>query len=225
VDTTSLPALWAAAWPYITAIVAAASTLDAALPQPAPGSHWLIIRKVISFLAINVGNASNGKQPDFVTWIVRIAEPVLQAQGIAPAPAAKAAEAPASPSAPSAAGPIATAVLVFALGAAGLLGLSACANMQDPTTTIVSVEAGYGAALAAENEYLASGKADPKVVKTLHDARTGVASVLDPIAAAAAKGQAPTSDQALAAQTALSAFQAALQANGLTPKTTNTGSK
>ena len=224
-DQTSFLALWAAAWPYITAIVAAASTLDAALPQPAPGSHWLIVRKVISFLAINVGNASNGKQPDFVTWIVRIAEPVLQGQGIAPAPAAKAAEAPASPAPPSAAGPIATAVLVLALGAAGLLGLSACSNMQDPTTTIVSVEAGYGAALAAENEYLASGKADPAVVKTLHDARTGVASVLDPIAAAAAKGHAPTSDQALAAQTALSAFQAALQANGLTPKTTTTGSK
>jgi hypothetical protein len=90
---------------------------------------------------------------------------------------------------------------------------------------IVSVEAGYGAALAAENEYLASGKADPAVVKTLRNARTGVAGVLDPIAAAAAKGTAPTSDQALAAQTALSAFQAALQANGLAPKITTTGSK
>ncbi len=221
-DHISLLALWAAAWPTITAIIAAASTLDAALPQPAPGSHWLIVRKVISFLAINVGNASNGKQPDFVTWIVRIAEPVLQGQGIAPAPAAKAAEAPASPAPPSAIGPAAIALL-FTLGMVGMLGLSACSNMRDPTTTIVSVEAGYGAALAAENEYLASGKADPAVVKTLHDARTGVAGVLDPIAAAAAKGHAPTSDQALAAQTALTAFQAALQANGLTPKTT-TGS-
>ena len=221
-DQLSLLALWAAAWPTITAIIAAASTLDAALPQPAPGSHWLIVRKVISFLAINVGNASNGKQPDFVTWIVRIAEPVLQGQGIAPAPAAKAAEAPASPAPPSAIGPAAIALL-FTLGMVGMLGLSACSNMRDPTTTIVSVEAGYGAALAAENEYLASGKADPAVVKTLHDARTGVAGVLDPIAAAAAKGHAPTSDQALAAQTALTAFQAALQANGLTPKTT-TGS-
>ena len=219
-DRLSLLALWAAAWPTITAIVAAASALDATLPQPQPGSHWLILRKVISFLAINVGNASNGKQPDFVTWIVRIAEPVLHAQGIAPIPAAKAAEPPAPPAPPSVAGPITTVALALALGAAGLLGLSACANMQDPTTTIVSVEAGYGAALAAENEYLASGKADPAVVKTLRDARTGVAQVLDPIAAAAAKGQAPTTDQALAAQTALSAFQAALQANGLTPKTT-----
>ena len=32
-DQLSLLALWAAAWPTITAIVAAASTLDAALPQ------------------------------------------------------------------------------------------------------------------------------------------------------------------------------------------------
>ena len=219
-DQLSLLALWAAAWPYITAIVAAASTLDAALPQPAPGSHWLILRKVISFLAINVGNASNGKQPDFVTWIVRIAAPVLQGQSTAPAKPTD----PPSAATATTAGPAATAALVLALGAAGLLGLSACANMQDPTTTIVSIEAGYGAALAAENEYLASGKADPKVVKTLREARTGVAQVLDPIAAAAAKGQAPTTDQALAAQTALSAFQAALQANGLTPKTTTTGS-
>ena len=81
-DQTSLLALWAAAGPYITAVIAAASTLDATLPQPTPGSHWLIIRKVISFLAINVGNASNGNQPDLVTWIVRIATPVLQAQGV-----------------------------------------------------------------------------------------------------------------------------------------------
>jgi hypothetical protein len=223
VDQTTFLAIWAAAWPFITAIIAAASALDAALPQPAPGSHWLLLRKAVSFLAINVGNASNGKQPDFVTWIVRIAEPVLQAQGIAPAPAAKAAEAPASPAPPSAIGPAAIALL-FALGMAGVLGLSACANLSDPTTTIVSVEAGYGAALAAENEYLASGKADPAVVKTLHEARTTVAHVIDPIATAAAKGQAPSSDQVLAAQTALATFQAALQAAGLTPKTTTTGS-
>jgi len=223
VDQTSLLALWAAAWPFITAVIAAASTLDAALPQPTPGSHWLIIRKVISFLAINVGNASNGKQPDLVTWIVRIATPVLQAQGVAPLAEVKTAEQAAVQTPTSATAPTAAAV-ILALGLAGVLGLSACANLSDPTTTIVSVEAGYGAALAAENEYLASGKADPAVVKTLHNARTAVAQVLDPIAAGAAKGQVPTSDQALAAQTALAAFQAALQANGLTPKPTTTGS-
>ena len=31
------------------------------------------------------GNASNGGQPSFVTWIIRIATPVLQAQGQMPA--------------------------------------------------------------------------------------------------------------------------------------------
>ena len=222
-DQTSLLALWAAAWPFITVIIAAASTLDATLPQPAPGSHWLLVRKLISFLAINVGNASNGRQPDFVTWIVRIATPVLQAKGIAPAAEAKPIEPPAVPTPAPTAGPT-VAVVVLLLGLAGALGLSACANLNDPTTVVVSVEAGYGAALAAENGYLASGKADPAVVKTLHDARTSVAQILDPIAAAAAKGQAASSDQALAAQTALTAFQAALQANGLTPKTTTTGS-
>ncbi len=92
-----------------------------------------------------------------------------------------------------------------------------------PNTVIVSVEAGQGAAVAAENEYLASGKADRDVVKTLHNAPTAVAQILDPIAAAAAKGQAPSSDQALAAQSALAAFQAVLQANGLKQKTTTVG--
>ena len=223
-DQTTLLALWAAAWPFITAAIAAASALDAALPQPKPGSHWLLLRKAISFLAINVGNASNGKQPDFVTWIVRIAAPVLQARGVASPASATAAEQPATPTpTPTSAAGSTAAAVVLALGLSGLLGLSACANLNDPTTVIVSVEAGYGAALAAENEYLVSGKADPAVVKTLHGARTSVAQVLDPIAAAAAKGQAPSSDQALAAQTALAAFQTALQAVGLTPKTT-TGS-
>jgi hypothetical protein len=222
VDQTTFLALWAAAWPFITAAIAAASALDAALPQPQPGSHWLLLRKAVSFLAINVGNASNGKQPDFVTWIVRIAAPVLQTRGVAPPAAANAVEPPPTPTPTSAVGSTAAAV-VLALGLAGVLGLSACTNLSDPTTVIVSVEAGYGAALAAENEYLASGKADPVVVKTLHEARTAVAQVIDPIAAAAAKGQAPSSDQALAAQTALAAFQAALQVVGLTPKTT-TGS-
>jgi hypothetical protein len=201
VDQTTFLAIWAAAWPFITAIIAAASALDAALPQPAPGSHWLLLRKAVSFLAINVGNASNGKQPDFVSWIVRIAAPVLQTQGVAPPAEGNTVEPPPTSTPTSAVGSTA-AVVALALGLAGVLGLSACANLSDPTTTIVSVEAGYGAALAAENEYLASGKADPAVVKTLHEARTTVAHVIDPIATAAAKGQAPSSDQVLAAQTA-----------------------
>ena len=178
---------------------------------------------MIANAAINIATAPNawqGQLPSIVTGILMIlypeavptasavGEPATQAPTHAPAPQ------------PTTQGTSTVAAAVLALGLVGLFGLAACANLDDPTTTIVSVEAGYGAALAAENEYLASGKADPAVVKTLHNARTGVAQVLDPIAAAAAKGTAPTSDQALAAQTALSAFQAALQANDLTPKTT-----
>lgn len=184
---------------------------------------------MIANAAINITSAPNAWQaqlPSIVTGILMVLYPEA-VQGTANAvvePAVVPAPAPVPAAAPQSSSASATAIaLLFALGMVGMLGLSACANLSDPTTTIVSVEAGYGAALAAENEYLASGKADPAVVKTLHNARTGVAQVLDPIAAAAAKGQAPTSDQALAAQTALSAFQAALQANGLTPKTT-TGS-
>lgn len=210
--------LWPHLWPYITMAVAVASTLDAVLPQPAPGSHWLILRKLISFVAVNVAHASNGAQPSFVTWIVRIAAPVLQAQGVKPAEPVTADPAP-QPSPSPVAGVVGALLLAVLIG----LGMSACANMQDPTTVVVSAESTYAAYMAAENTYLASGKADPKVVKILSNARTGVASVLDPLAAAAAKGQAPTSDQALAVNTALAAFQQALQANGLMPKPT-TGS-
>lgn len=71
-DISSLEAAWSAAWPIVTIAVAVASTLDAVLPQPAEGSHWLVLRKAISFIAVNVGNASNGKQPSFVTWLARI---------------------------------------------------------------------------------------------------------------------------------------------------------
>ena len=121
-----LAALWATAWPVITAIVALASTLDASLPQPAPGSHWLLVRKVISFLAVNVGNASNGSQPSFVTWIVRIATPVLQAQGQLPAAVA--------PPAPS---PTPTVIQVVAPMLAVLLvvgALAACASSSTATS-------------------------------------------------------------------------------------------
>jgi len=135
-DQTNLAAIWAAAWPFIAAIVAAASTLDASLPQPLPGSHWLIVRKVISFLAINVGNASNGKQPDFVTWIVRIAAPVLAAQN---------ASGNQTSNAPAASGGGATAAALVV--AAGLgLGLAACAD-KPPATGLFETRAAYDASV------------------------------------------------------------------------------
>jgi hypothetical protein len=66
-DLTTLLAALAAtplagAVPYVTAAIAAASVLDAALPQPKAGSLWLPLRKVISLLAGNVGHAANAEQ-------------------------------------------------------------------------------------------------------------------------------------------------------------------
>ena len=153
-DQTSLLALWANVWPAITTIVAAASTLDAALPQPYPGSHWLAIRKVISFLAINVGNASNGKQPDFVTWIVRIAAPLLQNPTTAQAVVQAAAAGPLVPSAPApqAAAPVAsgTEVTAAALLVVTFLSLSlaACASKL-PATVLFETRAAYDATVLA----------------------------------------------------------------------------
>ena len=121
-----LAALWATLWPIITAVVAVASTLDASLPQPAAGSHWLLVRKVVSFLAVNVGNASNGGQPSFVTWIIRIATPVLQAQGQMPAAVAPPAPAP-TPSATTVVGALLAGLLLTG-------GLSAC-NADGTLTT------------------------------------------------------------------------------------------
>ena len=135
-------AIWHAAWPVITAIVAIASALDAAMPQPAPGSHWLIVRKVISFLAVNVGHASNGQQPDFVTWIVRIAAPVLQAQGAMPRPASEPSPQPAPP---ATAGTVVPLILLAMMGAGMLSG---CAS-KPPATQVFELRAGYDAAVLA----------------------------------------------------------------------------
>ncbi len=156
-DQTSLLALWTNAWPAITALVAAASTLDAALPQPYPGSHWLIIRKVISFLAINVGNASNGKQPDFVTWIVRIAAPLLQnpttaqavVQAAAAGPVAQPAQAPqAAPAEESVASGTAATAAALLIAAFLSFSLAACAS-KPPATVLFETRAAYDATVLA----------------------------------------------------------------------------
>jgi len=44
---------------WIPYIVTAAAAAAAALPVPADGTIWSTIRKVIDFLAVNVGNAKN----------------------------------------------------------------------------------------------------------------------------------------------------------------------
>ena len=42
-------------------ISAAASILDAMFPQPAEGSLWYYVRKVVSWLAVNIANAKNAR--------------------------------------------------------------------------------------------------------------------------------------------------------------------
>ncbi|EPY01365.1 hypothetical protein K678_11226 [Magnetospirillum fulvum MGU-K5] len=44
--------------------VAAASALDAAIPQPATGSWWIWPRRLLSWLALNVGHARNAASKD-----------------------------------------------------------------------------------------------------------------------------------------------------------------
>lgn len=45
----------------VTIVVTAAAAIAALTPVPAEGSKWQVVRKVIDFLAINVGNAKNLK--------------------------------------------------------------------------------------------------------------------------------------------------------------------
>ena len=102
----------------------------------------------------------------------------------------------------------------------GLLALVAagCSTLSDPNTQVATVQSTFAGYLAAEAGYLASPKPDAKIVRALENARMGVQVVLNPLAAQAAAGQLPTSVQMLDVQTALSAMQAALEANGLLGK-------
>ncbi len=59
--------------PLLLALHALASALDALVPQPAAGSHWLPLRKLLSAIALNVGHATNAQQPTIMTWLQRIA--------------------------------------------------------------------------------------------------------------------------------------------------------
>ncbi len=47
----------------VLACIALCSMIDAALPQPAAGSAWVIPRKVISFIGANFANARNQIRP------------------------------------------------------------------------------------------------------------------------------------------------------------------
>ncbi len=189
-DQSNLAAIWAAAWPYVTGIIAAASALDAALPQPAPGSHWLIARKVVSFLAVNVGNASNGKQPDFVTWIVRIAAPVLAAQNGGTT---------GNTNAPAASGGGATTAALLVVASLGL-GLAACAD-KPPATVLFETRAAYDASVLAPLVQYHQLPACP--------AATGVVCKDPDIDAQLIKADAAASQAGIAADQMLAARQAA----------------
>lgn len=73
--------------PLILLVHAACSALDAAIPQPLPGSYWLIPRKIVSLLALNFANAANGLQPGVVSCIQRV---VIRLAATMPPPGPKA---------------------------------------------------------------------------------------------------------------------------------------
>lgn len=75
--------------PIVLAVSTLASALDAVIPQPAPGSHWLPVRKVLSVAALNVHYASNAACPPLVTWVQRVAAALL---AVLPPPVPQAAE-------------------------------------------------------------------------------------------------------------------------------------
>jgi hypothetical protein len=60
-------------------VVMLCSALDAAIPQPASGSHWLPVRKLLSWFALNLNHASPGDQPSIASWFLRIAQAVMAA--------------------------------------------------------------------------------------------------------------------------------------------------
>lgn len=80
--------------PLLLALHATASALDALIPQPVPGSHWLVLRKLLSMAAGNVFNATNADQPALITWFQRIAEMLIRVLPPVPAATAQPAMAP-----------------------------------------------------------------------------------------------------------------------------------
>jgi hypothetical protein len=77
--------------PILFALHLLASITDALLPQPAIGSHWIPLRKLLSLAAANVGHAANARQPPLVSWFQRI---VVLLAAVVPAPTATTAPAP-----------------------------------------------------------------------------------------------------------------------------------
>lgn len=86
--------------PVVLALHTLASALDAAIPQPKPGSHWLPLRKLLTIAALGVGNASPACQPALITWAQRIAGMLVAI--LPPPPAAAPPAAPLPPPLPAA---------------------------------------------------------------------------------------------------------------------------
>lgn len=83
-DSQSIPALigagLAALIPIImgavkiaAAIVLAASAVNAAMPQPKPGSHWIPLRKLVNMAALAIAHGKVADDPAFSSWLVRLA--------------------------------------------------------------------------------------------------------------------------------------------------------
>ena len=73
-DIVSLLALVPAQYlAYVTVAVAVCSALDAALPQPLEGSRWVGPRKLLAFVALNLGHARNLVRPGTISAAVAAA--------------------------------------------------------------------------------------------------------------------------------------------------------
>lgn len=74
--------------PVVFQMIALSAALDAAVPQPKPGSHWLPVRKIVSLLAFNFANASPADQPSILTWVQHVLQRIAEIAPPMPAPAA-----------------------------------------------------------------------------------------------------------------------------------------
>jgi len=220
---------------YLVWAMGACSVADAVLPQPAPGSRWLPLRKLISVVAFNVAHATNGGQQSFADWLELRAQtraqqlqaqlaPLVQLMVAAAVPAAPAAAtAPPAPQADSGsiakptltatAGATATtgAMLLFALF--GLGGLTACATTPTQAEIEVGALAAYRAVLETTVTVMKSPGLSDRAVADLR----AIDSVTTPAVLAALDdaqngGASAIANAAAALPAAVSAVQAALHA-------------
>lgn len=109
--------------PVLLAVLTLARAVDALIRQPAPGSHWIPLRKMVSLLSFGVANAKPAGQPSIVTWLRRLV--IYLAQAVPPPAAAGRVEPvlapvpqPSSPATPAAA-PVPGGIPVSTVGQGG----------------------------------------------------------------------------------------------------------